>query len=125
MDVDESRIIPAMALKQPPVDRERGVCCKLPEVEVAWAEQTADLLKALCDPTRLTMAAALWRAHEPICICDFTAALELSQPTISHHMGKLRAAGVVEAEKHGIWVYYRIRDGLPPSTRQLLEQVLD
>lgn len=125
MDVDELRMIAAVPLKELPILRERGVCCELPKIDFAWAETTADLLKALGDPTRLAMVAALWRAEVPVCICDFTAALELSQPTISHHMGKLREAGLVEAEKHGIWVYYRLRKDLAPSKKRLVAQLLE
>jgi ArsR family transcriptional regulator len=113
-----------MALKQLPVVRERGECCALPEVDEAWAERTSVVLKAIADPTRLTMVAALWKAQEPICICDFTAELDLSQPTISHHMAKLREAELVESEKHGIWVYYRLRRNLTASTRKLLAQLI-
>ena len=106
------------------VIRERGVCCALPAVDARWAEQKADTLKALADPTRLTMIASLWKAEAPICICDFTAGLELTQATISHHMAKLREAGLVDCEKRGIWVYYRLADRLPSSTRKLLSQLL-
>jgi ArsR family transcriptional regulator len=113
-----------VALKELPIIRERGVCCQLPEVDTAWALGTADLLKALADPTRLTMVASLWRAQGPVCICDFTAALNLSQPTISHHMSKLKEAGLVVSEKQGIWVYYRLREDLPQSTSTLLSQLL-
>lgn len=81
-------------------------------------------MKALSDPTRLTMIASLWKADSPICICDFTAGLGLGQPTISHHMGKLKEAGLVESEKRGIWVYYRLREKLDPSTRKLLGQLI-
>jgi ArsR family transcriptional regulator len=113
-----------MALKELPMARQRGICCGLPEVDTTWAEGTADLLKALADPTRLTMVASLWKAKEPICICDFTAGLELSQPTISHHMAKLKEIGLVEAEKQGIWVYYRLRADLAPSAKRLLTQLM-
>src|SRR5258706_14555067 len=81
-------------------------------------------MKALAHPTRLTMIASLWKAEAPICICDFTAGLELTQPTISHHMARLKGAGVVESEKRGIWDYYRLRQKLAPSTRQLLGQLI-
>jgi ArsR family transcriptional regulator, arsenate/arsenite/antimonite-responsive transcriptional repressor len=111
-------------LKELPVVRQRGTCCELPAVDPAWAESTSGLLKAIADPTRLTMLAALWKADAPVCICDFTGSLELSQPTISHHMGKLREAGLVKAEKNGIWIYYRLSEGLPSSTRQVLAQLL-
>ena len=104
--------------------RQRGACCELPEVDAAWAHSTAGLMKALADQTRLTMVASLWKAEAPVCICDFTASLGLSQPTISHHMGKLKEAGLVESEKHGIWMYYRLSEALPASTRQVLSQLL-
>jgi ArsR family transcriptional regulator len=41
-------------------------------------------------------------------VCDLTAAFELSQPTISHHLRILREAGLVEAERRGTWAYYRL-----------------
>lgn len=113
-----------MAVKELPILRERGVCCDLPVVKTSWAEETAELMKALADPTRLTMVASLVKADAPICICDFTAGLDLSQPTISHHMAKLKEAGLVESEKRGIWVYYRLRDKLPTSTRRLLSNLI-
>lgn len=113
-----------MTIKELPIVRERGACCELPLVKESWANETSDLMKALADPTRLTMLASLWKSHDPICICDFTAGLELSQPTISHHMAKLREAGLVDCEKRGVWVYYRLHDKLAPSTRRLLGQLI-
>jgi len=109
-----------MAVKDLPMIRERGVCCALPVVKESWAQQRAELMKALADPTRLTMVASLLKAGSPICICDFTAGLRLSQPTISHHMARLKEAGLVESEKRGVWVYYRLRDKMPTETRKLL-----
>ncbi|HKW60056.1 MAG TPA: metalloregulator ArsR/SmtB family transcription factor [Candidatus Dormibacteraeota bacterium] len=113
-----------MALKELPVVRERGVCCALPAVDAGWAEQTSALMKALAEPTRLTMVAALWKSAQPVCICDFTNDLDLTQPTISHHMARLRDAGLVESEKRGIWIYYRLRRDLAPQTRKLLAQLI-
>ncbi len=103
-------------------ERERGRCCavELP-VDPAAARKTADLLKALADPTRLAMVWCLWQARAPVCVCDFTACFDLSQPTISHHMARLRAAGLVAAEKRGIWVYYRLREDLEPATVGLIQ----
>jgi ArsR family transcriptional regulator len=43
------------------------------------------------------------------CICDLNAAFDLSQPTISHHMKVLHEAGLVDRDKRGVWVYYRVR----------------
>ena len=125
MIVDGYCNIRVVAVKDLPVLRERGVCCDLPRVNVSWAETRASLFKALADPTRLTMVAALWKAVAPICICDFTAGLDLTQPTISHHMAKLREAGIVQSEKRGIWIYYRLRDKLPTETRKLLSGLID
>ena len=113
-----------MATKTLPMVRQRGVCCGLPDVDAAWAIGTADLMKALADPTRLTMIASLWKAKAPICICDFTAGLELSQPTISHHMAKLKEVGLVDSKKDGIWVYYRLASNLAPATQKLLSQLI-
>ncbi|HZV48540.1 MAG TPA: metalloregulator ArsR/SmtB family transcription factor [Candidatus Dormibacteraeota bacterium] len=103
-------------------ERERGRCCavELP-VDPASARRTAELLKALADPTRLAMVWCLWRARAPLCVCDFTASFGLGQPTISHHMARLREAGLVEAEKRGIWTYYRLREDLEPATVSLIE----
>src|SRR6202163_4736507 len=115
---------PSMAVKGLPMVRQRGICCGLPNVDATWAEGTAGLMKALADPTRLTMVASLWKAKEPICICDFTAGLELSQPTISHHMAKLKDVGLVDSEKRGIWVYYRLSADLTPAIRKLLFQLI-
>jgi DNA-binding transcriptional ArsR family regulator len=107
-----------------PVLRRRGTCCELPEVDADWAESTAALLKAIADPTRLTMLAALWKARAPVCICDFVGSLELTQPTISHHVARLKEAGLVDSEKRGIWIYYRLNDTMPAQVRTLLTQLL-
>ena len=88
---------------------------------VAKVDQSVELLKALADPTRLQMIGILKRSAEPVCICDFTAAFDLSQPTISHHMSKLREAGLVDVSKVGIWAYYRLSGKLDPRTRALLD----
>jgi ArsR family transcriptional regulator, arsenate/arsenite/antimonite-responsive transcriptional repressor len=113
-----------VALKQLPVLRQRGACCALPPVNESWAAETSELMKVLADPTRLTILASLWKASQPICICDFTAALDLSQPTISHHMAKLKEAGLVDSDKRGIWIYYRLHDRLAPATRRLIDQLI-
>ena len=101
-----------MALMELPV-RTRGVCCNL-EVEIDHAKvaETVELLKALADPTRLSMVATLRRQAAPVCVCDLVAAFDLTQPTISHHMAVLKRAGLVESVKNGIWGYYRLREDL-------------
>jgi len=110
-----------MATAELPV-RQKGLCCELelpPDQD--WAAESARLLKALADPTRLAMVWCLRRAQAPVCICDFTATFDLGQPTISHHMSKLKAAGLVESEKQGLWVYYQLRHDLAPATVRLID----
>jgi ArsR family transcriptional regulator len=103
-------------------ERAKGVCCPpampLPGARV---DASVEILKALADPTRLQMMGVLHRATQPVCICDFTAAFDLSQPTISHHMGKLKDAGLVEVTRSGIWAYYRLARNLDPRTRTMLD----
>src|ERR1700757_796690 len=74
------------------------------------AEQVAPLLKALADPVRLRLL-SLVASHQggEACICDLNEAFELSQPSISHHMKVLHEAGLVDRDKRGVWVYFRIR----------------
>ena len=74
------------------------------------AEQVAPLLKSLADPVRLRLM-SLVASHEggEACICDLNEAFDLSQPTISHHMKVLHEAGLVDRDKRGVWVYYRVR----------------
>src|SRR5256885_5673291 len=99
--------------------RERGVCCDLPRVNLAWADSRAELMKALSDPTRLTMVASLWKAAAPICICDFTAGLGLTQPTISHHMAKLKEAGPGPSQERGLRAFYPPPGQIPPAKTKL------
>lgn len=70
----------------------------------------AALLKAIADPYRLTMLATLAAAQDEVCVCEFTEALPLNQPTVSHHLRILREAGLVTCERRGTWVYYRLAD---------------
>ena len=113
-----------MATRELPV-RQRGVCCDVPvPPDEAWATETSELLKALADPTRLSMVASLTQAAGAVCVCDFTAAFGLSQPTISHHMAKLRGAGLVESQRRGVWVHYRLREDISPLARRLLQSLL-
>jgi|SRR5579884_306068 len=67
----------------------------------------ARLMKALADETRLGIVLQLREAGE-VCQCDFVACCSVAQPTVSHHLRVLREAGVVSAEKRGVWVYYRL-----------------
>ena len=76
-------------------------------------------LKALADPTRLALAAALAQADE-LCVCDLAWIVERSQGLVSHHLRTLRAAGLVESRRDGKMVLY----ALTPGAQALLESVL-
>jgi ArsR family transcriptional regulator len=85
------------------------ICCD-PTTEPMPREAAADLagtFKALADPTRVAIVNRLSTMPE-VCVCDLTAAFDLSQPTVSHHLRILRDAGLVEAERRGTWAYYRL-----------------
>ena len=85
----------------------RGVLCA-PGSAVAvgrQAEATARVFKALADPHRVRIVNLLATSPDPVCVCEFTGPLGLSQPTVSHHLKKLvagRAAGARAARHLGL-----------------------
>ncbi len=83
-------------------------------------ESAAALLKAVADPHRLTILATLAEGDDDVCVCDFTDALPLNQPTVSHHLRILREAELVTCERRGTWVYYQ----LAPDARVRLKDAL-
>ena len=73
------------------------------------ASATAELFKALGDPARVRILNILATSGgEPVCVCHLIEPLELSQPTVSHHMRKLLDAGLVEREQRGKWAYFSL-----------------
>ncbi|WP_329595014.1 metalloregulator ArsR/SmtB family transcription factor [Streptomyces sp. NBC_01362] len=77
----------------------------------------AKVFKALGDPVRLRLLSMIAsRDGGEICVCDLTPAFDLSQPTISHHLKLLKQAGLIDSERRGTWVYYRL---LPETTDRL------
>jgi ArsR family transcriptional regulator, arsenate/arsenite/antimonite-responsive transcriptional repressor len=77
------------------------------------AEATAELFKALADRHRVKILNLLATSPDPVCVCELTAPLGLSQPTVSHHLKKLVAAGLLHREQRGVWAYYSLdRDAL-------------
>jgi ArsR family transcriptional regulator, arsenate/arsenite/antimonite-responsive transcriptional repressor len=88
-------------------------------------KQTIVALKALADPTRLKILRLLKQRNacsldknEGLCACDIEEQVKLSQSTISHHMSVLTKAGLVDAKKLGLWMWYR-------RNEKLLKQVGD
>ena len=83
-------------------------CCPPASVDPTDRTEDAALFKALSDPYRLTMLATLARSPDEVCVCDFTGALPLEQPTVSHHLRILREAALVTSNRRGTWVYYQL-----------------
>ena len=72
-----------------------------------WAGDLAQMFKALGDPVRLQLLSRVAsHAGGEACVCDLSVGLDLSQPTISHHLKVLRESGLLECERRGTWVYY-------------------
>jgi ArsR family transcriptional regulator, arsenate/arsenite/antimonite-responsive transcriptional repressor len=93
-----------MSMKALPV-----LCCgpATEPLDPAASETLAGRFRALSDPTRVAIVNRL-ASTEECCVCDLTAAFDLSQPTISHHLKVLRDAGLVESSRRGTWAYYRL-----------------
>jgi ArsR family transcriptional regulator len=89
-------------------------CCAplaAPALSDDEAEATAALFRALGDPARVRIVNLLARSGEPVCACELQPPLELSQPTVSHHLKKLTDAGLVDREQRGKWAYFAINPG--------------
>ena len=85
------------------------------------AEANASLFKALSDPARVRIVNLLIRNEGPICVCDLTPALGLSQPTVSHHVKKLVQAGLLRRERRGVWCFYDLDRDAVARVGSLLE----
>ena len=72
-------------------------------------DEAARLFAALADETRLSILRQL-REQGETCACDLQACCDLAQPTVSYHLKVLRDAGLVLADRRGVWVYYRLND---------------
>lgn len=108
-----------LQVSQPP-----AVCCSplaAPGMSSEDAEMTATVFKALGDPSRVRILNLLATAGRPVCVCDLTPQLGLSQPTVSFHLKKLADAGLLEREQRGVWAYYSVRR----EAMDRLTQVLD
>ncbi|TLS46948.1 helix-turn-helix transcriptional regulator [Streptomyces montanus] len=114
---------PAAGTVLPVLDEPAAPCCPpLTErpLTAGEAERTAAMFKALGDPVRLRLF-SLVASHEggEACVCDISD-VGVSQPTVSHHLKKLKAAGLLTSERRGTWVYYRVEPGVLAAMGQLL-----
>ncbi|QNE73431.1 metalloregulator ArsR/SmtB family transcription factor [Streptomyces finlayi] len=91
------------------------------ELSPADAAKMAAMFKALSDPVRLRLFSKV--ASHPAgeaCVCD-VADVGVSQPTVSHHLKKLREAGLLTSQRRGTWVYYRVEPSVVAAMSALLD----
>ena len=99
-------------------------CCEpvvYPDIERAEAERVGRVAKALGDPIRVQLVDVLRKHAGKVCVCELTPLFDVGQPTVSHHLKVLRAAGIVDSERQGLWAYYYVN----PKTLEELGQWLD
>ncbi|HXA41561.1 MAG TPA: metalloregulator ArsR/SmtB family transcription factor [Candidatus Solibacter sp.] len=106
------------------VERVKGCCAPVAApLEQPQAAGLSELFKALADPARVQMLHMLKHATAPVCVCDFTAVLDLEQPTISHHLARLRRAGLVRAERQGIWSFFGLDPEMSVAARSAIDLI--
>jgi ArsR family transcriptional regulator len=102
-----------------------AVCCAPLTRAPLSADRAGPLaatFKALGDPVRLRLVSLIAsHAGGEVCVCDLTGAFDLTGPTISHHLRVLREAGVIDCERRGTWVYYRLVPGVLGRLSTLLD----
>ena len=89
-----------------------GPCCEpvvYPDVEREEATRMAEVAKALGDPVRLQLVDVLRKHAGKVCVCELVPLFDIAQPTLSHHLKKLRDAGIVDSERQGLWAYYYVK----------------
>ena len=94
-------------------------CCEpvvFPDVDREQAARIAEVAKALGDPVRLQLVDVLRRHAGKVCVCELVPLFDVSQPTLSHHLRKLREAGIVDSERRGLWAYYYV---VPHALKEL------
>jgi ArsR family transcriptional regulator len=108
-----------------PIVSSDGECCSPMVSEALSPEGASDMarvFKVLGDPVRLRVLSLIAaRKGDEVCVCDITAAFDLTGPTISYHLRQLREAGLVDCQRRATWVYYWI----VPERLAVLSQFLD
>ncbi|MGW0627798.1 ArsR/SmtB family transcription factor [Streptomyces sp. NPDC002758] len=118
--MSNTKVLP---LLEPKVSEAVAPCCP-PLIErpltAEEAEKTARMFKALGDPVRLRLF-SLVASHEggEACVCDISD-VGVSQPTVSHHLKKLKEAGMLTSERRGTWVYYRVEPSVVAAMGHML-----
>jgi ArsR family transcriptional regulator len=84
------------------------------------AARLASVAKALADPIRVQILDVLRTHAGDVCQCELQPLFDVTQPTLSHHLRKLRDAGLIEVERRGSWAYYALRAGAAEDLRDWL-----
>lgn len=82
----------------------------------------ASVYKALADETRIQMLALLLEQPE-LCVCHLERTLGITQSKASRHLRYLLNAGLLEDRREGVWMHYRLADGMAPELRALVDSV--
>ena len=102
---------------------ERACCPPLTEGPLGAddADRLAATLRAVAEPARLQLLSLIAsRPGGETCVCELVEPLGLSQPTVSHHLAVLHGAGLIERERRGRWVYYRLVPAMLDELRTAL-----
>ncbi|MGL5866699.1 MAG: ArsR/SmtB family transcription factor [Dermatophilaceae bacterium] len=92
-------------------------------LSAAQAETAAAMFKALGDPVRLRIFSMIASAQRgELCVCDVPD-VGVSQPTVSHHLKKLREAGLLTSRKEATWVHYRVAPEVLAGIARLIQPV--
>jgi ArsR family transcriptional regulator len=97
----------------PPAPTQEACCpgLYLDPLDETAANDLAAIFKALADPTRLRLISLIASApNGEACACDLADPVGRSQPTVSHHLSQLVAAGLVEREQRGKWAWFKLDD---------------
>jgi ArsR family transcriptional regulator, lead/cadmium/zinc/bismuth-responsive transcriptional repressor len=101
------------------LDLEKAERLRHERLNPARAARLAEQARALADPTRLTIAAALGGTDE-LCVCDLAWVAERAENLVSHHLRALRSLGLADSRRDGKMVLYRLTD----RGRALLQAVV-
>lgn len=114
-----------MTASAPPTEAAAPVqgCCPpldAGELSPAEADRAAAVFKALGDPVRLRLLSRIAASDDgELCVCDLLD-VGVSQPTVSHHLKRLREAGLLTSRRDGSWIHYRLVPGVLDAVASLL-----
>ena len=89
-------------------------------MKTATATNSIDrVFRALSDPTRLRILNLLLQGE--LCVCDIVNTLKVAQPFASRHLAYLKQAGLVDARREGLWMYYKLTPAKTLFHKKLIE----